>query len=202
MNVLIWPIVVIILVIIFLFLFRPQVGKLIDRTIKIKKLGLETFETQPPPQKEEKKELMEFYRSFESPLIKDWETTVNELLKSIKIETPDDREKALLRLSAQAALLLYFGRVYETIWASQVACLRCLNSKATGVNISEMEPFYESGKSKFPANYENYPIEMWVNFLKGFNLVKEENSKFSISIMGREFLKYLAEAGKPELFLG
>jgi len=202
MDVLIWPVVVIILVIFSLFLFKPQIGKLIDRTKKVGKLGLETYEVQPSPPKEEKKELMEFYRSFESPLIKDWETIVNEFLKSKKIETPDDREKALLRLSAQTAILFYFERVYGTIWASQIACLRYLNSKAIGMDISEIKPFYGLAKNNFPDNYQNYPIEMWIGFLKGFNLVKEENSRFFISVGGREFLKYLAEVGKPEPFLG
>jgi hypothetical protein len=202
MDILIWPSVVIILGIFFLFLFRRQIAELINRIKKIGKIGLETYETQPHPPKEEKKELMEFYRSFESPLIKDWETIVNEFLKSKKIETSDDREKALLRLSAQTYILLYLERVYGSIWASQVACLRYLNSKASGVNISEIKPFYETAKNRFPANYQNYPIETWIGFLKGSNLVKEENSQFLILIGGREFLKYLAEAGKPELFFG
>lgn len=202
MHFLIWPIVVLVLVIFFLLLFRHQIGKLIDRTKEVGKLGLKTYETQPPPPKEEKKELIEFYRSFESPLIKDWETIVNDSLKQRKIEAPDEREKALLRLTAQSALLFFLERVYGAIWASQVFCLRYLNSKPDGVNISEIKPLYETAKTNFPAIYQNYPIEKWVGFLKGSNLVKEEDSRLSISVGGREFLKYLAETGRPEPSFG
>ena len=126
MNFLIWPIVVFVLGIFFLLLFRPQIGKLIDRTKEVAKLGIKTYETQPPPPNEEKKELMEFYRSFESPLIKEWEAIVIDSLRQRKIEAPDDREKALLRLTAQSALLFFLERAYAAIWASQVACLRYL----------------------------------------------------------------------------
>jgi len=200
--VLAWPVVVLIIVLVALILFRAQLGALISRTKKVGKGGIETFEGQPPQPTEEKKGVEEFFRSFDSPLLVEAEQLILNDLKERKIEVPADREKTLVRALASTNIVLHFERVHGVLWASQLACLRYLNPRDQGAEITEIVPFYELAKTEYPSWYENYPFDRWLGFLRSFNLVLERDSTILITVAGREFLKYLVASGKAGPYHG
>jgi hypothetical protein len=195
-SILAWPAVVLIVILFALFLYRPQIALLISRTKKLGKDGFETFETQPTQPIDEKKGVEEFLRSFDNPLVLESEQLINNDLKERRIEDPSDREKVLVRSLAALNIVLHFEAIYDVIWASQVACLRYLNSRELGTDLSEISPFYELAKVEYPLWYENYLFEQWLAFLRAFNLVTEQDSKLFITIRGREFLKFIIATGK------
>src|SRR5207249_1268311 len=123
-------------------------------------------------------------------------------LKERKIESSGDREKALVRALASTNIVLHFERVYGLLWASQLACLRYLNPRDQGAEVSEIAPFYELAKANYPSWYENYPFDRWLGFLRAVNLVLERDSRVFITVAGREFLKYLVAAGKAGPYHG
>lgn len=192
-----WPGAVLIIALVALFTFRPQIAALIGRTKKVGKGGIETFEAQPAQPTDEKKGVEAFLKSFDNPLLLDAEALILKDLKERKIETPPDREKALLRSLASTNILFHFEHVYGVIWASQLACLRYLNPRDAGADMGKLVPFYETAKADYPSWYENIPFERWFGFLRAFNLVFERDSRVFITVGGREFLKYLVAAGKP-----
>ncbi len=200
--VLAWPLVALIIALVIIFLFRDEVGALISRTKKVGKGGIETFEGQPPQPTEETKGVEEFFRSFDSPLLLEAEQLIVDDLKQRHIESGGDREKALIRALASNHIILHFERAYGNLWASQLACLRHLNSRDHGAEVTEVVPFYELARITYPSWYENYPFDRWLGFLRAFNLVCENDSNVFITVAGREFLKYLVAAGKAGPFHG
>ena len=202
LMVLAWPAVVLIVALVALFLFRAPFAALITRTKKVGKSGLETFDGQPPQPTEEKKGVDEFFRGFDSPLLVEAEQLIITDLKERKIETPGDRERMLIRALASTNIVLHFERVYGLLWASQLACLRYLNPRQEGTEVTELIPLYELGKAEYPSWYENYPFDRWFGFLRSFNLVLERDSRIFITVAGREFLKYLVATGKAGPYHG
>lgn len=47
-----------------------------------------------------------------------------------------------------------------------------------------------------PEFYENYSFEQHLNFLFSFTLLREDDGFLNITILGVDFLKYLAESNK------
>lgn len=191
-----WPAVVLLLAIIVLVMFRRPIASLLDRTKKVGKGGIETFEGQPAQPTEERKGIEEFLRRFDSPLLVEAERLILNDLKERKIEDAPDRERALLRSLASTNIILHFERVHGLMWASQLACLRYLNTIDHGAEQKELAPIYEHAKSEYPAWYENQTFERWLAFLRAYNLITEREERLVITVAGREFLKYLVAAGK------
>jgi len=197
-----WPGVVLIIALVAILVFRGQLAALIGRTRKVWKGGLETFDAQPAQPTEEKKGVEEFFRSFDNPLLVEAEALIIKDLKDRKIEAPADREKALVRALAASNIIQHFERVHGAIWASQLACLRYLNPRDKGADISEFIPLYDAAKADYPSWYENQPFERWFDFLRVFNLVIEQDSRVFITVAGQEFLKYLVAARKSGPYHG
>ncbi len=197
-----WPGTVLIIVLVAIFVFRGQLAALIGLTRQIWMEGHETCDAQPARPTEEKKGVEEFFRSFDNPLLVEAETLIIKDLKDRKIETTADREKALVRALAASNIIQHFERVHGVIWASQLACLRYLNPRDKGADISEFIPFYDAAKADYPSWYENQPFERWFGFLRVFNLVLEQDSRVFITVAGQEFLKYLVAARKSGPYYG
>jgi len=80
---------------------------------------------------------------------------------------------------------------------------RFLNARDEGAQISELTSFYKAAKVMYPLRYQNYPFERWIGFLESFNLlILARESRFFITIAGRDFLKYLVGTGKTGPFHG
>lgn len=197
-----WPVVVLILGLVTVFLFRTQFSAFIGRTKKVGKGGIETFENQPTQPTNEEKGIEEFFRGFDSPLLVEAESLILKDLGDRKIEGSGDREKALVRSLASTTIVLHFERVYGLLWASQLACLRYLNPRDQGTQVTDIVPFYDLARATYQSLYENYSFERWLAFLRISNLVREVDSHVFITVGGREFLKYLIATGKAGPYHG
>lgn len=198
-----WPVVVLVIALVAMFVFRTPLSALIQRTKSVGKTGIETYyEAQPAEPRDEKKAIDEFLKTYDNPLISEAEDLIRQDLKQRKIETPPDREKALIRSCASLNIILRFERDAQSIWRSQLGLLRFLNARAGGANIDESVEFYEVGKRLFPKWYVDYPFEKWLVFLQSSNLIERNNSRVAISVEGREFLKYLVASGRPDPYYG
>ena len=72
---------------------------------------------------------------------------------------------------------------------------RFLNAWDEGTQISELTSFYDVAKLMYPLWYQSYPFERWIGFLESFNSILRRESRFFITITGRDFLKYLVGTG-------
>ena len=171
-----------------------ELGKLSEHVAEAKK-GNKALEKIHPL---EKSGAAAYLQSFDNPLIKEVEEKITADLQSRNIVDPQDKEKVLTRALASTQLILLAERIYAGIWGSQVGSLRFLNGCAAGTDISTLHPFYDVAKRNYPDWYKGQTFEKWLGYLTMFNLIKVIGSHAEITVAGRQFLKYMADAGKPE----
>lgn len=67
------------------------------------------------------------------------------------------------------------------------------------IAVSEWNDFksiYDHAVNRFPEVYSGYSYDSYINYLISNNLiVKNSENKISITLFGRDFLKYLADSG-------
>ena len=61
--------------------------------------------------------------------------------------------------------------------------------------MESLKPYYDLAKGQAPELYENYSFEQWLTFMENHRLVGRKESKVAITLVGREFLKYLVNQG-------
>jgi hypothetical protein len=115
-------------------------------------------------------------------------------LKDFRLNSGPDRERILIRLLAGLAVVQGFERTYTLIWGSQIFALQFLNS-AGSVNSDLLRPWYDQAAAREPDLYAVYSFDQWLGFLQVSLLVLRAGDTVSISLEGREFLKYLLHQG-------
>jgi hypothetical protein len=112
-----------------------------------------------------------------------------------RLENQADRENVLVRYLASSQVVRDFDRAYILIFGSQISALAALNSAAAdGLAEDEIRLFYDDAKSRYPSEYETYPFEKWVDFLKRAGLVRDSTNGYAITEWGNEFLVHLARS--------
>lgn len=114
-------------------------------------------------------------------------------LKDFK--TSEERESVLYKYSQAIYLIMHFNKIYQMIFGSQIRLLQALNGSEIE-DFDSLKVFYTSAKTNNPKGYEGYSYEQYLGFLIRFGLIlvdKKDNIK--ITILGRDFLKYMIETG-------
>jgi hypothetical protein len=142
---------------------------------------------------EQLKNADDFYRTYDNALLVEAETNIRSQANQYK--SPDDREKFLTRTLASTFIVVVFENDWHTIFGSQLRLLEELNSQP--VTIEEIRNnHYQHAVEKFPAVYSNYSFESWIGFLHANVLTAQHGNTVSITVRGREFLKYLIHQGR------
>ncbi len=108
-------------------------------------------------------------------------------------KTPDEREQVLLSYSQVIYLIMHFNKIYNIIYGSQIRILQRLNASVFETK-DTLRPFYDDAKSAFPKMYESYSYDSYINFLLINFLIIEEGKSIKITILGKDFLKYIVES--------
>lgn len=192
-----WPVVGLILGLAALLIFRQPLTRLLDRTRRIGKGGLEAEgqprELQQPSGPSASEELR---RLFDNALLVRREEQIRSELQRLAFTDFNERETFLIRVLAAASIVQSFEQIYATIWGSQLGALQFLNSAGSaGVAPALLRPWYDQAAAIFPAAYGSYTFEQWLGFLRSQALVLDTTTGIAISLEGREFLKYLLHQG-------
>jgi len=198
-----WPAAVVVLGLVGMFAFRGPLARLLDRTRKVGKSGLETLEAPQLPAPAAKPDaLAEFLATFDNPVLRAQEADIEADIQKRGLTDPAAARKALIRSLAGTQILLLFERVQGIIWASQVGALTYLNSRNGFVPVNEVQPFFTDARARFPDLYRTYTFEDWLRFLQSSLLVEIRGDTVAISLAGREFLKWRIEVGRAGPFHG
>ena len=199
-----WPVCVCLALltfgIFFVLRFQKEIGHFIERTRRITKEGVEAGSTGIATQEVENiakpSPADELLQSFDNQLLVEQESLIRDYLEEHKIDTAAEKERVLTRYLAASYIVLRFESIYQLIWGSQLRALELLNESAPqGVLLAALEPWYELGKAVDPAWYQNYAFQQWYGFLENPPLVVNKAGTIHITLLGREFLKYLVQSG-------
>ena len=195
--------------VIFLWMFREQIRQLLGRatslskgSIRFRKDGARAHEdAQSSAGKPDA--LAEFLEEFESTLFRDTESEIEKDLQARGFTDPDDVRKVLLKTLARAAIFGDFRVIQLVIFASQFNALRFLNVQHIPTTKATLKAnFYDHAVASFPMTYENRKFDEWLDYLKGQELVIGTEEGISLSVRGREYLKWTVENGFPEPWYG
>lgn len=195
MQFLAWPIVALVLGITTIFVFKTPLARFIDRAKKIGAGSLQVatndqtsgVEAKPSPADELLKE-------FDNTILLEKEEQIREELEKFGVKSGADRERVLMRYLAALLIVQIFDQIYRLIWGSQISMLQFLNS-AGSIQLSLLHPWYAHAKAKNIELYNGYTFEQWLGFLQSKSLIVLSGKQISITLAGREFLKYLLHQG-------
>jgi hypothetical protein len=197
-----WPIAVVVLVSFALILFRKAIERLLDRTTRLGKEGLIASNKSQDVSKESKPSTVEDFlkKTFDNALLVEVEEKLKQQLDAIDAKNPTEKEKLLLRLLASLVIIQSFDRTYFLIYGSQLVTLQHLNDlRGQKVLVSDLITFYDIAKKSESQFYAQYPFDRWFEFLISSFLVRKDGDFASITLRGKEFLKYLIEQGYTTL---
>ncbi len=134
----------------------------------------------------------DFYRTYDNAILQDFENTIRK--ESSNYPEGTDRERFLIRSFATALAISAFEFIWVFIYRSQIVMLEALNKNP--MKIEQLRPFYDEAAAQNPASYESYPFTSWLAFLKSRLLIRENGDLVHITVLGREFLKYLIHTAR------
>lgn len=200
-----WPVVVVILGLVALGLFKANIAALINRIRRFGPKGFESpLDTPPTPQTLSTPESSilavpssaatqaDVLQPFINPLELRVEQQFREMIKSFN---GSDKEIYLLKSWVRSAIQLHFEKTFQSIYRSQINALTALNSSGMTAPPAVMKFWYDLAATENPAIYASYTFEQWLTFMARAFLINVGPESVSLTTDGKEFLKFLIDRG-------
>ena len=200
-----WPLVVCFMGCFGLWLLRKHLGGLIDRfKVRFNKGMLEaaTFQGDAKPverglDSEALKRLEAVRNVAVLPIMQEQIGLIRADLHKIGVGQEEQVELLVKHLAA-TQLLLRAEMTYRTIFGSQIALLKFLNTTG-GHTRADLLRYYEVIKAQFPELYGTYSFEQYLHYLVSQGLIIAQGpDEYNITIAGQEFLKWMTSASVTE----
>ncbi|MCK4738695.1 MAG: hypothetical protein KAT46_01985 [Deltaproteobacteria bacterium] len=188
-----WPISLIIVAVFFLFLFRKPISRLLEKTQKISKEGIEVAQVSQEKSLKKEPSFEKLMKTFDYATLPEREKLIESDLDKLN---PNEKIKVLIRHLATTQISLRLSDIERAIWGSQEGILNFLNSKATGVDVETVKSFYDVVAEESPEVFADYSFEKYLGFLLTAELIVEKNNQYVITSFGNDFLLYLVATGK------
>jgi hypothetical protein len=218
-----WPATGLLLGLVGIAAFRRPLTRLIERTERVKdwlvapkQASLPAPADQALPTRDaaqEQRGLEQLTQGFNSQLLLLQEEAIRRDLGGHGLTADGACEKVLLRHLAGTQIALHFEKIYASIYGSQLGVLRWLNSQAVGVHEQQLLPFFQQAAKEWPAIYQHTEFRSWLGFLAAQGLITESEESaaageeedafgLAITVLGREFLAYMVNGGRPDAYIG
>src|SRR5690554_3591935 len=198
-----WPIVAITV----LMILKEPLKKLIGN---IKKIGYggAGIETNYAKNQENETTLLERLGDgndesyLDNALAKFSEYTLNRADEIIEQETQissveglQNQYDRIYKYSKLLVLIKNFEKMYDSMYGSQIRFLQRLNHTTTESK-EDLMLYYNNAKETYPNVYRDYSYKAYLNFLYANGLIIDEDGteNISISVIGKDYLRYLLEA--------
>jgi hypothetical protein len=122
------------------------------------------------------------------------ETEANLRKQANEVPAGIERETFLVRSLTLSVVYIQFETTWYNIFASQIEALQHLNT--TRLKREDLFPYYTAAATADPHIYATYSFDQWLGYLRTQVLIREDGDVISITIRGREFLKYLIDNGR------
>lgn len=194
-NIFKWPLLVFIIVLLFLKPLKALINRITNIGYGDKSIQASN---QIAADEEATREWSRVERAlglFRPETIEMFENAVKKETSYEDLPTAQEKIERLKNYSVILYVIKHFESIYSSIFGSQIRILEKLNTLNPETTES-LKVFYDNAKERYPDFYEDYTYEQYLNFLFSFNLIREDEGKVSLTILGIDFLKYLAETNK------
>lgn len=196
-----WPLFISLALIIIARMFRTSISKVLERTKKVSRDGIEIGGSSASEQQLESTTVERsvtdanslLINSLKGPALLSREAEIREWLGTGNPSA--EREETLIQYCGVVAFCYQFERLYRWIYGSQLSFLQQLNESRPGLDLETVRLFYASGVEQYPDVYESYSFERWLEFLKSHDLLLVEAENVRIADVGVEFLRYVLNMG-------
>ena len=204
-----WPV----MTLLALLLFRKPVAALLNRvhTVKAGKEGFTldasiiaaTIQTGTKVEvglrpTEAEQRLKEVENVAVPVIVQEQEKFIRADLQKMELDVDSQTVNLLVRHLAMTQLVAAAEQIYRTIFGSQIALLKHLNTVGH-VPIAHISALYEAAKSRFPDLYATYTLPQYLNYLVTQRLIgTDDQQNYYITIRGGEFLKWMTTARVTE----
>ncbi len=171
-----WPLVALT----FIFLFRDNLGKLIDEIKELNIWGAKTYR-EPPQQDVNNKTSQEIGDDYKK-LYGEYKQQADKLTK-----TNDELQKELVNTKIE----LDFERIYTSIFGSQLNLLELL-IKLNKINLAVLDLYYSTVQKKNLA-LSDWSLSDYLRFMINSGLIQSADDGFEITLKGRVFFSYVKD---------
>jgi hypothetical protein len=223
-RIIVWPAAILLFIWTVLLLFRKEIRELLGRTKDFKAgtggfefsaAGIASQAEAKPPEiglgealtvthnlqgphteltPEQAKRLEEIRTINVVPIVKEQESLIRAEIEQLKI-SPEELPNILISQLARFQIEQRFETAYRIIFGTQIQILKNLNLYGA-TSRTQLLAVYEEATNNYPSFYSSYPFEQYIMFLTGSSLIIEVGTdQFSITIAGKEFLKWMVENG-------
>lgn len=127
---------------------------------------------------------------------------MNEIRNRVDAEIPVymanlklSREETLRHMFVDYSAALYLERASRVIFGSQIDAINYLVAIGGTAQKDDLRPYYSQAASANPLVYANYPFDMWLQFLLGWDLVRIEGTKVVLTAAGKAIVPYMQTWG-------
>jgi hypothetical protein len=197
LDVLKWPVLVLVVALVTIFLFRAQLAIFFSRLTSIGKGGLRagpsTGQQTQPARSQQAQELM---RAFDSAALVEQERIIKSDLERRGLEHSGETIEVLVRYLAQSQLVVAFEEIYRLIFGSQIYLLKRVNENRT-LNRAAIEAHFSHTQTLFPA-FADWNVDAYMSFLLTRGLLQRSGDDYLITVLGMEFLGWMVRIGAAE----
>lgn len=108
----------------------------------------------------------------------------------MNFRSADERDRWLFREGAKIAIALDFEQIYRNVWSSQMELLGAANSPA-GEHVAGLQRRYDAATQNAPEVYRTYSVEAWRGFLEQNGLLTQAADRVFTTDKGRLFIQFL-----------
>ncbi|HEX8275817.1 MAG TPA: hypothetical protein VF615_24490 [Longimicrobiaceae bacterium] len=196
-EILAWPAVVTFLGSFGLVMFRAQVRAFLGRTQSVGKGWLVASPVEQQALTPATPDVVgEFLDSFSAEIVRIQETTIREDLTRRQMIGHPELEKVLIRSLAATQVALNFEQIHGVIWDGQVQLLEILNTATSGMERALVERVYVEEFQAKKLFYKTIDFDTYLAWLFEKVLIREDDGMLAITLLGREYLKWIVETGK------
>lgn len=197
-----WPHFAFAFGLICLLIFRGQLRGLLDRITSIDKTGIKThpnpnIQRENPKKIEAAQELMMAIGN--TTVIQDVEGYIRKDLTDRQLDVEGETTKVLIKYLAAARVSLEFEQIQSLIFGSQIFLLKKLNEvTGQGQSLAMIQFHFEHVQKVFAESFSDWSLEQYLHFLFSRRLIVIQDGRYHITILGKEYLVWMARNGRSE----
>ena len=134
-----------------------------------------------------------FAIAYYSPITAEVEKNIK---SSAQQNYPNDKESFYARFIGVGLVAYMHDVTWFIIYGSQLAAMAELNSRGL-IPIADLKKYYDKAVVEYPKTYSNYSFDQWLGFMRDRLIIATYPTQMvELSFGGKDFLKYLAHAGR------